>query len=130
MKRRLLQAKEAKSLTNLRSQLNDHSEKEMNILAKKNGDLTADLNHVSDRIRLQNREIERLQSTLDNMKVPGNQEYDQILQNKQELINKAYALKEKVKLNKRFKDRIERINVICEINKLQNEEWIRNLTFY
>lgn len=71
MKYRLLQAKEAKSLTNLKNQLNDHSEREMKILSKKNGDLTTDLNHVSDRIRLQKREIEKLQSTLDNMKVPG-----------------------------------------------------------
>lgn len=130
MKQRLLKAKEAKSLTNLRNQLNDHSQKEMKILSKKNSDLRTDLNHVSDGIRLQKREIERLQSTLDNMKVPGTQEYDSILQNKQELVNKAFALKEKVKINKRLKDRIERINQICEINKLQNEEWIRNLTFY
>lgn len=39
-------------------------------------------------------------------------------------------MREKVKTNQTFKERIERINAICEINKIQNQEWIRRLTFY
>ena len=130
MKERLRQAKNSKSLVNLRSQLNEHTTKEMKILSRKNRDLVNDLNKVSNRIRLQKKEIKRLQSTLDNMRIPNNDEYQDFKGTKQEMINKAYALREKVRNNQKFKERIERINSICEINQIQNEEWIRRLTFY
>lgn len=82
MKQRLIQAKNSKSLVNLRSQLNEHTNKEMKILSRKNRDLVSDLNKVSNRIRLQKKEIKRLQSTLDNMRIPNDDEYQNFKQNK------------------------------------------------
>jgi len=102
----------------------------MRILSRKNRDLVNDLNKVSNRIRLQKKEIKRLQSTLNNMRIPNNDEYEAFKKTKQEMINRAYKLREKVRSNQKFKERIERINSVCDINKIQNKEWIRRLTFY
>lgn len=54
----------------------------MKILSRKNRDLVNDLNVVSNRIRLQKKEIKRLQSTLDNMRIPNNSEYDEFKEKK------------------------------------------------
>lgn len=64
------------------------------------------------------------------MRIPNNDEFQSFVGTKQEMVNKAYSLKEKVRNNQKFKERIERINAVCEINQIQNEEWIRRLTFY
>ena len=39
-------------------------------------------------------------------------------------------LKMQLKKHDDFKDRMERVIHVCEINKIQNEDWIRNLNFY
>lgn len=130
MKQRLLQSKTTKSLANLKNQLEDHTKKEMKILHRKNQDLIAELNKVSDRIRVKKRELSKLQNTLDNMKEPSNDEYNRFLKSKEELFQKAKNIKENLQQKKTFRSRMERIKEICDLNKVQNEEWIRQLTFY
>jgi hypothetical protein len=125
MKQRMIMAKNTKSLVALKTQLADHTEKEMKILNRKNRDLVAELNKVSDRIRIQKREIQRLKSTLDNDDDENAFKFE-----KGQLISKGKILMERAKRLKTFRDRMTRINAICEINQIQNEEWIRSLNFY
>lgn len=130
MKQRLLQSKSTKSLVSLKNQLEDHTKKEINILQRKNQDLIAELNKVSNRLRLQKREMSRFQSTLDNMRQPSKADYNRFLKKKEDLLQKAKNINEKLQQKKTFRFRMERIKEICELNQIQNEEWIRKLTFY
>ena len=130
MKQRLMMAKNHKSLRNLKTQLQEHTKKEMKILHRKNRDLIAELNKVSDRIRQQKLEISRLQNTIDNMREPNTHDQTAFQHKRSEMMQKTKNLTQKVKKLRIFRDRMVRITELCEINQIQNERFIRSLNFY
>ena len=69
-------------------------------------------------------------STLGNMKIPTQVEEGTLEDERGDLVNKLKKMKEQAKVYKTFRNRMSRIIEIAEINKHQNEEWIRSLTFY
>ena len=69
-------------------------------------------------------------STLGNMKIPTKVEEGTLEDERGDLVNKLKKMKEQAKIYKTFRNRMSRIIEIADINKHQNEEWIRSLTFY
>lgn len=130
MKVRLMNLKNNSSLVDIRNTMHKDTQEQINKLTKKNRNLVQELNKVTDKIRIQKKQIDKLQNTLDNTRVPTEDEYNKHLNMKNELQAKAKTLQEKYISQKKFKDRMMKINKICEINQIQNEASIRKLNFY
>lgn len=130
LKERLLQSKTQKSLFTLRNHLNEHTKKEFGVLERKKKDLVIELNRTEARINEQQIEIARLQSSLKNMPLTNKEDDDE---DEEVLLNIQNNL-EKIMLEaakyESFGTRMERVLDVCEINKIQNEDWIRSLNFY
>ena len=130
MKERMMQMKNQKSLFLLRNHFQEHTQKEMQVLARKQSDLYKELNVVMNSIKKQQKQIAQQQSVLNNMPTAGELSHIDLedqLRKKQVALE---GLKMQLKKHDDFKDRMERVIHVCEINKIQNEDWIRNLNFY
>ena len=130
MKERMMQMKDQKSLFLLRNHFEDHTKKEMEVLQRKQSDLYRELNIVMNTIKKQKKLIAQQQSVLNNMPTAGELSHIDL----EEQLNLKKASLENIIMQLKqygdFKDRMERVIHVCEINKIQNEDWIRNLNFY
>lgn len=130
MKMRLMNLKNTHSLIDIRNRIQQDTKEQVKKLNRKNQDLVKELNKVTDRIRRQKSKMHQLQNTLDNTRVPTNEEYLKFLNEKKNLIIKGKLLQEKYLNKKMFNDRMQKIEKICELNQIQNQECIRQLNFY
>ena len=130
LRERFLHNKNTKSLMELRSRMEHHTDEELAIIKRKKRELVVELNKVCDSIRRKKREILRLKNCLENLRTPDTKQYDVFLKERGELRSKAQSYHEVLMKQKRFKNRMLRIKELCEMNQLQNEEWIRKLTYY
>lgn len=130
MKVRLVNLKNNTSLIDIRNRMQQDNQEEVRKLKNKNKDLVQELNKVTDVIRQQKNQIHQLKNTLDNTRVPTNEEYKAFLDLKQGLGMKGMTMHEKYISQKKFEDRMIKITKICELNQIQNEECIRKLNFY
>ena len=121
---------QASSLSLLNNALNAYTNKEVDLLERKNTQLIKEYNDLFAKSKQKKRILEHVRQCLGNL--PSDKEINQV-DEKHELegFNDDISnLDQSVENANEQRNRTIRIIEICELNSIQNEEWIRNLQFY
>lgn len=93
--------------------------------------LTQEYNRLRNKIQVKEKEYSKLNSYINSMnvyKITGSkQEREAQLY---ELQSKITSLNGRLRKSRLYEKKLQKIIEICEINKIQNENWMRNLNFY
>ena len=118
------------SLSKLHSTLNNFTNKEMSLLERKNDELIKEYNRLINEFKLKKKKIETHTLTEREQVGPDPQIDIKMQEDVLELSISLAEIEKKVIKAQEQKKRLQRIIEICEINKIQNEEWIRGLNYY
>ena len=118
------------SLSLLNDAQNSYTKKEIDLLERKNNQLILEYNKLVKKVGVRRKELENKTQFLINM--PKECPYEAHLEEQEieNLDNDGTDYDKKCLVASEQKQRTIRIIEICEINQIQDTEWIRNLQFY
>lgn len=125
LRQRMLKDKSVRSLVELREEIQKVNLQNIQNLKKKEKEMRHEVDIVANSIRLKKKSAIKIQNTIDNIIGPDDSEVIELKARKLEHIQSRKHLEKKLHMLKSSKDRMDRIIEICELNQVQNEEWIR-----
>ena len=126
----LLDNKSPESLTILKRAMDDQNKQELEKLTKKTNDLMIELNNITHSVEQKEKVYSRLQEQEKRMRKDQEQQLAVKVDDHSDVKTDISKLHANVEDQKLLEDRLTRIIDICETNKAQNDEWIRQLNYY
>lgn len=118
------------SLSLLNSTLAQYTQKEMNLQGRKNGELIYEYNLLVSEVKHKKTSVEQLKKALYGIPKKDPKEETRYENEIFDLNSEFTDIEKKVERAIEQQKRLERIIEICELNQIQNEEWIRSQNFY
>ena len=113
------------SLPKLNETLNNYTMKELNVLKRKNAELIKEYNKSIHDYRIRHKHYESLLTTERELVGPDPMIDVKMKNELQELMDNLLSIEKNKYKSHEIQERMQRIIEICEINTIQNEEWIR-----
>lgn len=130
MKDMLLQTRNLTTLNVVKTDLEKKNLLEVGELSKKTNNLATHLNLVSDRVKHKKKELTELQNLLEHFRTENSEVMNNRVERQAQLEDKIKELEPQYLQESYVQSRALKIIEICQINQIQNEEWIRKLNFY
>lgn len=118
------------SLSLLKDTLQNYTSKEIELLERKNGGLIVEYNNLVSKMKAKRKHLDVMKRQVAD--IPKENPFEKMRENEQldVLSSQFHDYESKVEKSLEQKCRTYRIIEICELNQIQNEEWIRSLNFY
>jgi hypothetical protein len=118
------------SLSLLKDTLHNYTSKEIELLERKNGGLIVEYNNLVSKMKAKRKHLDIIKRQVSD--IPKENPFEKMRESDQLDAYSAqlHDFESKVEKSLEQKRRTYRIIEICELNQIQNEEWIRSLNFY
>lgn len=129
-KENLLKANKVSDLRQLADLFREQNMKDLKILEGKALELTQELNSITERNEKKQKVLYQLEETYERILKENADNASVIAPDVSQSVAKANSLEENFGALKNQETRLNQIIEICNVNKNQNDEWLRQLGFY
>lgn len=129
-KEHLLKAKKVSDLRQLADLFREKNMEDLKLLEGKTLELTQELNSITERNEKKQKVLYQLEETYERLLKETNDDASVVIPDVSQSVAKASNLEENYEALKNQENRLNQIIEICNVNKNQNDEWLRQLGFY